>query len=59
MKKLIITIALAASISLGFTLIEKNTHKPETTSVETVDKAEFKKADINTRQDDKRIASWD
>ncbi len=59
MKKVIITITIAASISLGFTLIENKAVKPETTSEETVDKAEFKEADLNAKQSDKRIASWD
>ena len=59
MKKVIITIIIASSISLGFTLIEKNTHKTKVTDVETVKVGDFEKADISAKQQDKRLASWD
>ena len=59
MKKIIITIIIASSISLGFTLIEKSTHKTKVTDVETVKVGDFEKADISAKQQDKRLASWD
>ena len=59
MKKIIITIAIASSISLGFTLIEKRTNKIKVTSVETVKVGDFEKADVLAKEQDKRLASWD
>ena len=59
MKKIIITILIASSISLGFTLIDKNTHKTKVTDVETVKVGDFEKADVLAKEQDKRLASWD
>ena len=59
MKKIIITILIASSISLGFTLIEKSTNNNKDTSVEAIKIGDFEKADISTKQQDKRLASWD
>lgn len=58
MKKLIITIVITASISLGFTLIEKKT-ETKATPVESFKTGDFKKSEVVDKQDDKRIASWD
>ncbi|MHB1178389.1 MAG: hypothetical protein ACYCZO_08665 [Daejeonella sp.] len=59
MKKIIITIAIAASISLGFTLIEKAENKTEVTPVETGNSSDFKNSDVIVKQDAKGMASWD
>lgn len=59
MKKIIITIAIASSISLGFTLIEKSTHKIKVADVETVKVGDFDKTGVLAKEQDKRLASWD
>ena len=59
MKKIIITIAIASSISLGFTLIEKNKPKTRVTSVETLKVEDFDKTGVLAKEQDKRLASWD
>ncbi|MEJ7780196.1 MAG: hypothetical protein WKF68_11470 [Daejeonella sp.] len=59
MKKIIITIAIAASISLGFTIIDKTANKTERPTVETASKSDFDQSAEKVKQDDKRIASWD
>lgn len=59
MKKIIITIALAGFISLGFTLIgNSNTSVNEVSSVQ-VKNADSEKSVISNDTSDKRLASWD
>ncbi|MEJ7780194.1 MAG: hypothetical protein WKF68_11460 [Daejeonella sp.] len=59
MKKIIITIAVAASISLGFTIIDKTANNTARPTAETVSKSDFDQSDEKVKQEDKRIASWD
>ncbi len=59
MKKIIITIAIAASISLGFTLIESKKTPSKVIRVETVKSSDFEKTDLSVESQDKRLASWD
>jgi hypothetical protein len=53
MKKLIVAIAVAGFISLGFTLV--NTPKNPTVSKEVTSK----KADFSQKLNEKKLASWD
>lgn len=59
MKKIIITLAIAASISLGFTLIESKKTPGKVIQVETVKSSDFEKSDLSVESQDKRLASWD
>ncbi len=59
MKKIIITIAIAASISLGFTIIDKTANKTARPTTETVSNSDFDQSDVKVKENDKRIASWD
>ncbi len=59
MKKIIITIAIAASISLGFTLIDKTANDTAKPTAETVNSNDFDQSDVKVKENDKRIASWD
>ena len=59
MKKIIITIAIASFISLGFTLIENNNNSSEGSPVETVNSQDFVKANLSVEKNEKRLASWD
>ena len=57
MKKLILTIAAAGLISLGFTLINNET--PSKNTVSTVQNNDFEKVNVSDENKDKRLASWD
>ena len=57
MKKLILTIAVAGLISLGFTLINNET--PSKNPVSTVQNNDFEKVNVSDENKDKRLASWD
>ncbi len=61
MKKIIITIALAGFISLGFTLIENSTTSINEVSSETTIKNnnDFAKSNMQSEKSDRRLASWD
>jgi hypothetical protein len=61
MKKIIITIALAGFISLGFTLFENSTTSINEVSSETTIKNndDFAKSNMQSEKSDRRLASWD
>lgn len=61
MKKIIITLALAGFISLGFTLIENSTTSINEVSSETAIKNndDFAKSNMQSEKSDRRLASWD
>jgi len=61
MKKIIITLALAGFISLGFTLIENSTTSINEVSSETTIKNndDFAKSNMQSEKSDRRLASWD
>lgn len=59
MKKIIITLALAGFISLGFTLIEKSKTTTNEVSSAPVKHVDSKKPDTSNEGSDKRLASWD
>ncbi len=60
MKNLIITIIVASSISLGFTLIENIPfNEGEITSGDAIKTSDFKREATSEVKSDKRLASWD
>ena len=59
MKKLILTIAVAGLISLGFTLISKETSSKKVNAVSTVQNNDFEKVNVSNDSMNKRLASWD
>ena len=59
MKRIIITLALAGFISLGFTLIEKSKTTTNKVSPALVKHVDSKKPDTSNEGSDKRLASWD
>ena len=59
MKKLILTIAVAGLISLGFTLISKKTSSKKVNAVSTVQNNDFEKVNVSNDSMNKRLASWD
>lgn len=59
MKKIIITLALAGFISLGFTLIEKSKTTVNEVSLAPVKHIDSKKPDTLNEVNDKPLASWD
>ena len=59
MKKLILTIAVAGLISLGFTLINNETPSKKVNAVSTVQNNDFEKVNVSNENKEKRLASWD
>ena len=58
MKKIIITLSLAGFISLGFTVVDKNTSSFDGAS-STEQKSVSENINKTNVNNDKRLASWD